>query len=565
MRKKLALAVASALAIVAVPVAVWAGFSPANRATFQCITPTNCPGANYVTFNSFTNAPNYGDERAFLDAKDAANTASGGYQDKMTVQDGQKVVMRIYVHNNANPAAIGESAATAKNTKVQVLLPTSVKTANQASASISADNANPGTVSDTVDFVGANPFSLAFDRNSMVQVTYRPNGTGDYVTRSLPGAVFANDQTLNAAIGDWKGCFNYSALITVTVVVKMEHPKPPVVKFACTGLDAVQVSRSRYDFTASATAENATIQSYVFTAKNSSGNVVDTKTVTTSATSAKYAFDQSTPGTYTVNAVVNTDKGSTHPGDCVKSVKVEKETPQVKFACTGLDAVQKGRTQFDFTAHAMVQNATVKSYDFTAKNASGNVVDTQKVTTNATSANYVFDQSNPGDYTVYVVVNTDKGSTNPHDCQKTVTVKEKPVTPVFACKSLTVTPGANRSITATVDYLADGGAKLTSITYDFGDGSTPLLSGNTTVHYTYAKDGNYVVSATLAFNVNDVIKTVRCTASVSITTPPVTPPVTPPTPPAPLPNTGPGAVAGLFTGVSALGAAVHYASRRFRG
>lgn len=559
MRKKLSLAIASAIAIVAIPVAVWAGFSPANRATFQCITPTNCPGANYVTFNSFTNAPNYGDERAFVDAKDATNTASGGYQDKMTVHDGQKVVMRIYVHNNANPAAIGESAATAKNTRLQVLLPTSVKTANSASASVTADNANPGTVSDTVDFEGANPFSLAFDRNSMVQVTYRPNGTGDYVTRSLPGAVFANDQTLNAALGDWKGCFNYAALITVTVVVKMDTPKPPVAKFACTKLDAVQVSRTRYDFTATASAENATIKSYTFTAKNEDGSVVDTKTVTTSATTANYSFEQSAPGTYTVNAVVNTDKGSTNPADCVKKVKIEKETPQVKFACTGLDVDQKSQTQFVFTAHAMVQNTTVKSFVFAAKDSNGSTIDSQTVETNDTSASYVFEQSKPGSYTVSAVVNTADGSTSPADCKKTVTVKEKPVTPVYSCKSLTVTPGDGRSITAVVEYVAEGGAKLTSITYDFGDGNT-LLSGNTTVNHTYAKDGSYVVTASLAFNVNEVIKTVRCTASVSITTP-VTP--TPPAP-TPLPDTGPGAIAGLFTGVSALGAAGHYIVSRRR-
>ncbi len=213
----------------------------------------------------------------------------------------------------------------------------------------------------------------------------------------------------------------------------------------------------------------------------------------------------------------------------------------------------------------MVQNTSVKSYDFVAKNASGEVVDGQKVETNALSADYVFEQSNAGDYTVYAVVNTDKGSTNPADCKKTISIKKQPVTPVYTCNSLSVTPGTNRSITATVNYTAEGGAKLTSVTYDFGDGSAPLLSGNTTVHYTYAKDGNYVVSATLAFNVDEVIKTARCTASVSVTTPPVTPPVTPPTPPAPLPNTGPGAVAGLFAGVSALGAAGHYLVSRRRG
>jgi hypothetical protein len=225
--KSLLVSALAVVALVALPVSVFAGYAPANRPTFQCITPTNCPGANYVTFNSFTNAPNYGDERAFFDAKDATITGSGGYQDQLSVHDGQKIVMRVYIHNNANPNAIGEAAATAHNTRMQVILPSSKNAHQTAATQVSADNANPGSVSDTVDMTGANPFSLTFDRSAPVNITYRPNGQGDYVTRALPGASFANDQTLNANFGDWKGCFNYAALVTFTATVHMETPKTP--------------------------------------------------------------------------------------------------------------------------------------------------------------------------------------------------------------------------------------------------------------------------------------------------------------------------------------------------
>ncbi|MDL2363162.1 MAG: hypothetical protein QFB86_02135 [Patescibacteria group bacterium] len=218
-----------ALTAVAPAATVFAGYAPSTRATFTCNTPTDCPGANYVTFNSFTNAPNYGDERAFFDVKDAANTASGGYADSMTVKDGQKITMRVYVHNNANPNAIGEANATAKNTKVQVQLPTSKKTSNTTAADISADNAIPGEISDTADLNGAQPFTVVFDKTAPVTVTYRPNGTGEFVTRTLPGAAFASDSTLNASLGDMKGCFNYASIITVTAIVHMDAtPVPPV-------------------------------------------------------------------------------------------------------------------------------------------------------------------------------------------------------------------------------------------------------------------------------------------------------------------------------------------------
>jgi len=227
--KNLLVSAIALVAMVGVPATVFAGYAPAGRATFQCVTPTDCPGANYVTFNSFTNAPNYGDERAFFDAKDASITTSGGYQDQLTsLHDGQKLEMRVYIHNNANPNTIGVSAATAHNTRMQVILPSASNASQVAEALVSADNANPGSVSDTVDMKGDNPFTLTFDRTSAVNVTYRPNGQGGYVTRALPGATFVNDQTLDANFGDWNGCFNYAALITFNVVVHMPTvPTPP--------------------------------------------------------------------------------------------------------------------------------------------------------------------------------------------------------------------------------------------------------------------------------------------------------------------------------------------------
>ena len=215
--------------LIGIPLSAYAGFAPSARPTFQCITPTNCPGPEYVAFNSFTNAPNYGDERAFFDGKDAGITGPGGYQDKLSVHDGQKLVLRAYIHNNADPKVIGDAAATAKNTKMQVILPTSKKKSNTAAAQISADNANPGTVSDTVDMSAANDFTMKFDKSAPVQVTYRPNGTGAFVTRTLPSASFSNDHTLNANFGDWKGCFEFAALVTMTVMVEEEIPPPPEV------------------------------------------------------------------------------------------------------------------------------------------------------------------------------------------------------------------------------------------------------------------------------------------------------------------------------------------------
>lgn len=227
--KSLVIGLAAVAAIAVAPVGTaFAGYSPADRQTYTCITPTNCPGADHVVFNSFTNAPNYGDERAFFDARDASINTEGGWLDSMKVKNGQKVTFRVYIHNNANPAEIGEANATAHNTKVEVYLPVGKKTVSNAAAELSASNANPGSVSDTVDLTSDTPFTIAFDKNTPLTLTYRPDGVGDFTTVNIPASWvnMASDNYLTVNLGDWQGCFNYSGAITVTAVVKTEQTPP---------------------------------------------------------------------------------------------------------------------------------------------------------------------------------------------------------------------------------------------------------------------------------------------------------------------------------------------------
>lgn len=224
--KSLAVGLAALTVATVVPVStVFAGYSPANRDTYTCITPTNCPGADHVVFNSFVNNPNYGDERPFLDARDAGVNTEGGWLDSMKLQDGQKITVRAFIHNNANPAAIGEEAATAKNTKLQLLLPKGAHTTTNASANISADNASPNPVSDTVDLTGDRPFTIVFDKGP-VNLTHRPGGTGDQVTEAMNTSKYSfdGDNVLNVNFGNMRGCFEFAVLVSTTATVKMEKP-----------------------------------------------------------------------------------------------------------------------------------------------------------------------------------------------------------------------------------------------------------------------------------------------------------------------------------------------------
>lgn len=158
-----------------------------------------------------------------------------------------------------------------------------------------------------------------------------------------------------------------------------------------------------------------------------------------------------------------------------------------------------------------------------------------------------------------------------------VRVVKPAVTPSYSCDLLSVTALPNRKIDASVTYTAKDGASLQSVKYDFGDGSTPLVTNSTSVSYIYAKDGTYTVVSTLTFNLGSTTATSSCSKQVTIATPPTPPVVTPPTtpvvtPPATpqvgkgvLPNTGPGSIAAIFAGVSAFAGASHYfVTRRAR-
>jgi len=150
-------------------------------------------------------------------------------------------------------------------------------------------------------------------------------------------------------------------------------------------------------------------------------------------------------------------------------------------------------------------------------------------------------------------------------------VSAKPVVPPPApqpkpqataqCTSLTLDKVDTRQYKATVAFTTTGGATLKSITYDFGDNTTIPPTTETSKTHTYQRDGNFTVSATLAFNSSNTQPlSATCQQMITVSTPPAptppapSPPVTPvSTPPKALPSTGPAGLASLFLGTSALG------------
>jgi uncharacterized repeat protein (TIGR01451 family) len=206
----LALALLSGVAVTA--------WSP-NRPTYTIENP-----ADHVTFNSITNNPVYGDERAFFAAKDAANTTEGGFSHAVKVQDGMEVYLRAYVHNNASSSLNGSDytgTGVAKNARARFNIPTGSDKNMRVNAYISADNAAPKEVQDNLDLIGDSAFTLEYVPGSAVSYT-KIVPTGIKIDDSIvtTGALIG----WNSANGLIPGCLEYDSIVMVKVKVKMPQP-----------------------------------------------------------------------------------------------------------------------------------------------------------------------------------------------------------------------------------------------------------------------------------------------------------------------------------------------------
>lgn len=237
--KKNRLISAALIAVVAIaaPVAVLAGYGPngPDRVIYDFSNPAQREGAfDAPRFNSYINTNVYGDERAFVDAKEcvAANDAcysqgqNGGYKDQQPVESGKEYIIRAYVHNIANPALNtrdsnndGQPDGVAKNTRIRFEIPSGTANGFTLQSRISADNAIPKVVYDTVDLRNGNQaFSVEYVPGS-ARIFNASHPTGLQLSDNIMGAngtAIGNDQM----DGVYRGCFEYSSFVVIRVKVK---------------------------------------------------------------------------------------------------------------------------------------------------------------------------------------------------------------------------------------------------------------------------------------------------------------------------------------------------------
>lgn len=183
-----------------------------NRATFTAANP-----AEYVTFNSITDAPGFGDERNFTWARPVNAPASSWQTDELTVADGQEYYVRVRVHNNA----AADLGLVARNTRVSASVPSNISNSINVQATVSADNANPQQVWDDVVLKSSDRFSVGYVPGS---VRYY-NALNTEAGFPISDSIFTNNgaqvgyESMN---GDVPGCNEFAGALMFKVKVYSE-------------------------------------------------------------------------------------------------------------------------------------------------------------------------------------------------------------------------------------------------------------------------------------------------------------------------------------------------------
>jgi len=103
-------------------------------------------------------------------------------------------------------------------------------------------------------------------------------------------------------------------------------PPPPQPAAECSALTITPVSRTRFNFAATATTDHgATISGYTYVVKDGTGSIIGTKTQTDTAKSDTLSYDFAKDGNYTVSVTVHASVGDKTSVNCQKAVTVSPE------------------------------------------------------------------------------------------------------------------------------------------------------------------------------------------------------------------------------------------------
>lgn len=490
--------------------AVKAEFYP-DRATYDYNKPCNpndsdiydrCGSLTGPVFNSFVNTPSYGDERAFFDARRSDQTASGSFKNVLTdVTGGSKeVVLRTYIHNNANQSTNGASfdgIGVARDSKVRIALPSATSNTLRARSYISASNAKPALVEDTVDLVSGTAFSVEYVKGSAKLYNNGPFKSGVTLSDNIVGSgAPIGHASLNGKI---PGCFEYEAVVQVRV--KIIPKQNPDVSFS---------------------------KQVAVPGQSAWGEKVSVKP----GDNVKWLVSFANKGQVDLTNVNVSDKLPPHLNVVPSSVR---------WIYTGTDGSTQDVKQSD------TQIFTTGGINFGTWKPNGGFYVRFETTAK--------DDFEGCSVTLRNIAYNKTTQTSRVEDFADVTITKPncvPDKPIYACELLSAKLVRGRTYDFTVDANAAGGATITSYTYNFGDGSEPLTTDKTTVRHTYTKAGTFVSTVDVNVRVNGETKTVTSESCKAVIIE-----KDKPGQPKELAKTGPGSALGIFTGTSLAGAFLH--------
>jgi hypothetical protein len=295
------------------------------------------PTYSTPVFNTFTSTP-YGDERDFVKIK---SDNGGSYSNELTsCADGATATVAVYIHNNAASGYNGannDGSAVATGTRLALVSNYGATgTTFNINGNLSASNAATASNGASINCADGE-YELSYVSGSAKLYGIGQSGV------ALPDSVFtAGGASIGALAknGVWPGCWEFIG--AVQAQVKLVKKPAPVVKICVADkFIAAKINRTTFDSSAEAAVENAVVQSFVFTATDKNGAVVETKTVSTSANTASYRFVKDVAGDYTVSVVINTDKGVA-TGDCAKTITVTEVPTTPVYTCEGIVVAKIG-------------------------------------------------------------------------------------------------------------------------------------------------------------------------------------------------------------------------------
>lgn len=204
-----------AMAII-IPAAAFA-WGP-DRQTFTIEKP-----AGYVTFNSITNNPVHGDERNFVQVKEAS-ASNSTYVDTISLTPGKEYTVFVYYHNNAASNLNASGVGIAHDSYAKVQIPAVVakgSNGTKAVGYVGASNANPLQVWDDISFKNPSAGDIALRYVPGSATIYNKGQTNGM---TLPDTIATTGVPLgfNALDGTLPGCNEFAGYITFKI--KADQP-----------------------------------------------------------------------------------------------------------------------------------------------------------------------------------------------------------------------------------------------------------------------------------------------------------------------------------------------------